>query len=241
MNERIRACCGYQKEITSSYVVDGYLCEFSDLQKKYSGALMCEIDEKKYYYPRFVAKREDRDYPVTENTRYRMEPLGKDANGVYLGIKVTAYENEKDAKIAEINKQVKKYSCSYCTREQLDEILGKYSKFQSENSGKFLCKDTFRNKEIYCPNFTYELKTGSFEASKIPLDASNVRWQTCVLRTNLDGIYPGIECWPFQVPLGKGTITTTRDLLIPKEEVRDSLNPLGEVRMLIPELPVFIK
>ncbi len=237
-------CCECGWELTEKQM-NVCLNRFYNVQQKYSGALMCEIDGQKYYYPKFTLEWENRKLTVTESTRFKITRLPKGLNGIHTGIKVTAYENEKFEKIRQVNTLIKKYRCSYCTREQVDEILAKYKKFQDQYSGKFLCIDAHSNKELYCPNFTHEFNTASFDRRGYKQDALNVRWYVDVLGENKDGIIRGLEIGPFHIYMGTPDSSTRELIGLSKQFENDRASALPwatakTIELFIPDIPVRI-
>ena len=128
---------------------------FQNLQAKLSGTLMCEIDGVKYKYPNFVLEREDEGHVVTEVTRYFIRPLDTDANGVYLGVKVTAHEDESGDKIREMNAKLRQFECSYRTESQIQDVHARFQSFKSKYDGILLCYDSHvsHKYEVWTPTY----------------------------------------------------------------------------------------
>ena len=231
MNDYIRRTCKTGNRGFTESEMKLCLNNFYEIQNKYSGKLFFNRNDKKYYYPKFVCERLDSSYTVTKNTRYEILSLERDANGVYKGIKVIAYEDEAAQKIVEVNKELKRYTSSYCTREYLDTILAKYKTFQDKYNGKLLCEDA-RGKKIYCPEFTYGFDNGVDEHIFINRNIKQMDWDSQIFwRVELmdkddAGFCKGIKFVHFDVSFRTGEVVTT------KEFVRDETPFIPEVPFL---------
>ena len=132
------------------------LATFQNLQAKLSGKLMCEIDEVKYYYPRFVLERNDQGYTVTEETKYYIHPLNGDENGVYKGVAVSIFYNEEmeaetEENVNAFNAKLASLGGSYITSAQIGEYKKRVDAFNQEYNNKLLgfCKK--HNHPLYAP------------------------------------------------------------------------------------------
>ena len=142
-----------------------------------------------------------------------------------------AYEDEAAQKIVEVNKELKRYTSSYCTREYLDTILAKYKTFQDKYNGKLLCEDA-RGKKIYCPEFTYGFDNGVDEhifnnrnIKQMDWD-SQIFWRVELMDKDDAGFCKGIKFVHFDVSFRTGEVVTT------KKFVRDETPFIPEVPFL---------
>lgn len=210
-------CCGGVNITESEMKLS--LNNFYEIQKKYSGKLFYTEGDQKYYYPKFVCVREDINYTVTKNTRYDILMLDKDENGVYTGIKISAYEDEADQKKLEMNNRLKGFTCSFCSREHLDMILAIYKEFQDKNSGTFMYEE-YDGKKVCCPKYTYcfgsQFDEYRFNARIKYTDKekqTKVFWRIELMEKNYDGFYTGLKFVSFEVPVKGGSEISTKDLV----------------------------
>ena len=214
-NERLRVnCCGYYA--MGKDTLNESLFNFAFIQETYSGKKLCKIEDTTYNYPKYVYVWENRDHPVTENTRYNIELLPKNDIGLYTGIRIVPYDSETSGKIRAMNELLKQYSIFSRYKEDVEKLHEAYKQFQSKYSGKLLYVDEFEG-EIYCPNYTWE------EQKKLPENSESgnyvVVFDTAYRCSGEHGLYTGIVIHNFLQPVDDDYTANSREIVYWKKSM----------------------
>ena len=236
------------------------IATFQNVQQRLSGKLMCEIDEVKYYYPKFILVRSEGDHVVTEATKYYVSPLDVDENGVYTGVEVSAFDGtteedeEFDRNVREMNYKFSRIQGNFLTSE---ELLGRYAMIKALNQeyhNKLLGFCSVHKHTWYAPTFdTCQFRQNiggeGYIASVNPdaplsdvVSPENVRWKA----------YPGAKdehgCYRTMIIQGYPAVntgsTSTGELMRQAKEAGGSTEEEASGTSgpcMIPDVPVEIK
>ena len=155
-NERLRVQCFDEIWGCTRKRLNENLFNFTYIQDLYSGKKLCTVEEVTYKYPKYRAVWENKDHPVTENTRYYVVPLDRDDIGLYTGIKIIPFDAETDKKVEQMNELVRSFKVFSTRKQDVEALHEAYKPFQSKYSGALLYVDEYKG-EIHCPNYTWEM------------------------------------------------------------------------------------
>lgn len=120
INERLLECTGKgltEKEVNSK------LAEFHSIEEMYGGKL---ISIGPAVAPHFRLLRTDVFFTPTKNTRYDIEVLEKNEDGIYIGLKLTAYDIEPEETSAPVDS-----TSAEILGLPINEIVGTYQESET--------------------------------------------------------------------------------------------------------------